>query len=145
DTLSLIVMAFRWRLLLHGVGSRAGLWETLLAYSAGVCVSNITPARTLGGDACRAVLIRRPDGWPPMKAIAASVAYDRATDIPGILLLGLIALPALKPKSPHWMLLALLALIVAVVARPIYRRVVSRFARWHQWMIGGRMDASIAA
>jgi uncharacterized membrane protein YbhN (UPF0104 family) len=145
DMLSLVVMAFRWRLLLHGVGSRTSLWETLLAYSAGVCVCNITPARTLGGDACRAVLIRRPDGRPPVKAIAASVVYDRATDIPGFLLLGLVGLPVLMPKSPHWVLLALLALIVAVVARPIYSRLVSRLARWHRWMIGGKMDASIAA
>jgi uncharacterized membrane protein YbhN (UPF0104 family) len=145
DTLSLVVMAFRWRLLLHGVGSRASLWETLLAYSAGVGVCNITPARTLGGDACRVVLIPRRDGSPPVKAIAASVVYDRATDVPGLLLLAMIGLPALKPKAPHWMLLAALAMVVAVIARPIYRRVVSRLARWHHWLTGGRMEASIAA
>jgi uncharacterized membrane protein YbhN (UPF0104 family) len=145
DTLSLVVMAVRWRLLLHGVGSRARLWETLLAYSAGVCVSNVTPARTVGGDACRAALISRPGGLPPFKAIAASVVYDRATDIAGFVMLGVIALPVLMPKSPHWTLLTLVAVAVAIVARPIYRRVVSRFSRWHQSMIGSRMDASIAA
>jgi uncharacterized membrane protein YbhN (UPF0104 family) len=145
DTLSVVVMAVRWRLLLRGVGSRVTLWETLLAYSAGVCVGNITPARTLGGDACRAALIPRPGGSPPVKAIGVSVLYDRATDLPGILLLGVIALPLLIPQSPHWTLLALLAAVVAVAARPISRRLASRFERWHQSMIGSRMDASIAA
>jgi len=144
DALSLVVMAFRWRLLLHGVGSRATLWETLLAYSAGVCVCNVTPARTLGGDACRTALIPRPGGTPHVKAIAASVVYDRATDVAGFLLLALIALPVLKPKSMHWTLLALVALASAVLARPIYRRLVTRFGRWHQWMIGDTLDAPIA-
>src|SRR5262245_5220838 len=87
DTPSLVLMAFRWRVLLRSLGSGASLWETLLAYSAGVCVCNVTPARTVGGDACRAALIRRPDGLPPFKAIAASVFYDRLSDVTGILLL----------------------------------------------------------
>src|ERR1700722_10349013 len=76
DTLSLVLMACRWRLLLRSLGSGATLWEALLTSSGGICVSNITPARTLGGDACRAALIRRPGGSPTVKAIAASVMYD---------------------------------------------------------------------
>jgi uncharacterized membrane protein YbhN (UPF0104 family) len=108
-------------------------------------VCNVTPARTLGGDACRAALIPRHGGSPPAKAIAASVVYDRASDMPGLLLLGLIALMALKPRSPHWIFVALLVLTAGWCARPMYRRVMSHLNRWHQWMIGGKMDASIAA
>jgi uncharacterized membrane protein YbhN (UPF0104 family) len=145
DTLSLVVMAFRWRLLLRSLGSGATLWEALLAYSAGVCVCNITPARSLGGDACRAALIRRPGGSPPVKAIAASVIYDRATDVPGFLLLGVLALPTLRPKSPHWALVALLALVAALVARPLYRRLLPRIGQWHPAVIGKEMDAALAA
>jgi uncharacterized membrane protein YbhN (UPF0104 family) len=145
DTLSLVLMAFRWRLLLRSLGSGATLWEALLAYSGGVCVSNITPARTLGGDACRAALIRRPGGSPPVKTIAASVMYDRATDVPGFLLLGVLALPTLRPKSPHWALLALLALAAALIARPLYRRLLPRIRQWPQAVIGREMDASVAA
>jgi hypothetical protein len=146
DTLSLVVMALRWRLLLRGFGSGARVWETILAYSAGVCVCNITPARALGGDACRVALIRRPGGSPPVKAIAASVVIDRATDVPGFLLLGVVALPALRPTaSPPWALLALLALAAAIVARPLYRRVISRIGRWYPAVIGREMGASVAA
>src|SRR5215813_12024405 len=69
DTLALFVMAFRWRILLRSFHSGATLWETLLAYSAGVCVCNITPARTIGGDACRTALLPRPGGVPSVKAV----------------------------------------------------------------------------
>jgi uncharacterized membrane protein YbhN (UPF0104 family) len=145
DTVSLILTAFRWRLLLRRLGSDARFWETLLACSAGVCVSNITPARTLGGDACRAALIRRTAGSPPVKIIAASVLYDRATDVAGFLLLGVLALPALGPRSPRWALLALLPLAAALVVRPLYRRLASRIGRWRQGLFGREMGASVAA
>jgi uncharacterized membrane protein YbhN (UPF0104 family) len=144
DTLSLILMACRWRLLLRSVGSGASFWDTLLAYSGGVFVCNVTPARTVGGDACRAALIRRPGGLPPMTAIVASVVYDRATDIPGILLLGVLALPTLRPTSPRWALLALIALVAAVVARPLHRRLVGGTGPWRQALSGREMNASLA-
>src|SRR5262249_44698205 len=128
----------------RSMGSGANLWDALLAYSAGVCVSNITPARTLGGDACRAALIRRPGGVPPVKAIAASVVYDRMTDVAGLLMLGVLAAPTLKPTLPRWRPLALLAL-PAPVAALLYRRFVPRIARWHPALIGPAMGASLAA
>ena len=144
DTLALVLMAFRWRLLLRRLGSGAGLWETLLACSAGVCVCNITPARQIGGDACRAALIHRPGSSPPVKAIAASVVYDRATDMPGFLMLGVLALPVLRPKAPHWTLLAPLALAAALAARPLFRRLISKIGQWHQAAIGREMGGSVA-
>src|SRR5262245_18261128 len=132
-------MAFRWRLLLRSLGSGASLWEALLAYSAGVCVCNITPARTLGGDVCRAALIGRPGGVPPLKTIAASVVYDRATDVPGFLLLGVLALPVLKPSSANWAVLALVALAAGLLARLLYRRRRQRMGQWHEALIGRRV------
>src|SRR5579862_3114860 len=145
DTVSLVLMAFRWRVLLHGMGSGASLWEVLLAYSGGVCVCNITPARTVGGDAYRAALIRRPGGSPSFRAIAASVFYDRAADVAGILLLGALALPVIGPKSPRWVGPALFALAAAALAaRPLLRRLVSRIGRWHQEVIGHAMGRPMA-
>ena len=145
DTLALFVMAFRWRLLLRSLRSSANYVETLLAYSAGVCVCNITPARALGGDACRAALIPRPDGSPPMTAIGASVVYDRASDVAGFFMLCGLALPRLRPQSPHWGLLALVAIAAALVARPLYRRLISRIGRRHHALIGNEMGTSMAA
>jgi uncharacterized membrane protein YbhN (UPF0104 family) len=145
DTFSLVMMAFRWRLLLHSMGSRASLWEAILAYSSGVFVSNVTPARTLGGDACRVALIRRPGNSPPVKAVAASVVYDRMADVSGFLMLGVLAVPTIKPNSPHWTILALVALAAALVVRPLYRRLIPRIGKWHQAVTGGQMSLSVAA
>jgi len=148
DTLSLVLMAFRWRRLLHSMGSGASLWETLLACSAGVCVCNITPARAVGGDACRAALIRRPGGSPPVKAVAASVVYDRMTDVAGVLMLGVVSAPTLKPTLPRWSILALLALpaLAAALAAPyLYRRFGPQIARWRPAVIGGAVGAAAAA
>jgi len=149
DTVSLVLMAYRWRVLLRSLGSGAGLWEALLAYSAGVCAGNITPARAVGGDACRAALIRRPDGLPPFKAIAASVFYDRLSDVAGVLLLAALALPVIRPRSPRWAVLGLLLLGAAALgARPLYRRLFSRIAQWHEAVIGhvtGRVLATAVA
>src|SRR5262245_34315944 len=145
DTVALVLMSFRWRLLLRSLGSGASLWDALLAYSAGVCVCNITPARALGGDACRAALIRRPGGVPPVKAVAASIVYDRMTDVPGFLMLGVLAAPTLTPTLPRWTILALLALVAAVAAPPLYRRFAPRIAQWHPAMIDRAMGASVAA
>ena len=143
DTTALVLMAFRWRLFLRALKRDANLWETLLAYSAGVCVCNITPARALGGDACRAALIRRPSGSPPVKAIAASVIYDRATDIAGFLLLGLIALPVLSPKSAHWAVVAAIVLAGALGARPLYRRLIRRIDSWNLAAINRDVTAAL--
>jgi uncharacterized membrane protein YbhN (UPF0104 family) len=145
DTLSLILMAVRWRLLLHSVGSSASLWDTLLAYSAGVFVCNTTPARTLGGDTCRATLIPRPGGLPSLRAIGASVVYDRATDVPGFLLLGALALPTLRLASRHQVALLFGALALALILRPFYGQLLERFQRWHQALAGREIGTSLAA
>ena len=145
DTLALFVMAFRWRVLLHSLRSSATYFETLLAYSAGVCVCNITPARAVGGDACRAALIPRPNGSPPLKAIGASVVYDRASDVAGFLMLCVLALPRLRPQSPHWGLVALIAVGAVLVAGPLYRRLISRIGRWHLALVGNEFGTSVAA
>jgi uncharacterized membrane protein YbhN (UPF0104 family) len=82
---------------------------------------------------------------PPLRAIAASVVYDRATDVPGLLLLGALALPTLKPKFPPWPFLALFAVAAALVARPLYHRLAGRIGRWHQALVGREPGAPIAA
>ena len=132
ETLSTILIAYRWRLLLRSFGSGAGLWQTVLAYMSGVCVSNITPARAIGGDACRVALIRGPAVSPPLKAIAASVFSDRVADFAGILFIALLALPLTGGNWPRWAGLALLAVAAALMARPFHRRLASRIDQWNQ-------------
>src|SRR5262249_22387295 len=145
DTLALVLMAFRWRVLLRRLGRGASLWETLLAYSGGVCVCNITPARTLGGDACRAALIPRPSGSPPVKTIVASVFYDRLADVPGILLLAVLALPLIRPKSAGWTVVAVLLLPrVALPARPPFFPLLSPICPWAPTAVGASVGRAMA-
>ena len=145
ETGSMLLQAFRWRLLLRSLRSGATAWDTLLAYAAGVCVSNVTPARAIGGDAARAALIPRPGGSPPVSAIAASVVYDRATEIAGVLLLAAIAMPALRLQSPYWLPVAvLLALCATFVARPMFGRLAARVAARHRAIVGRDMRAAMA-
>jgi uncharacterized membrane protein YbhN (UPF0104 family) len=143
DTVSLVVMSFRWRALLRSFGSGANLWETLLACSAGVFVGNITPARAIGGDACRAALIRQLGGSPSMKAIAASVVYDRASDVAGFVLLAVLAWPLLGPKAASWALHVLLVVAAVMLAPPLRSRLISRTR--HQPVIGREAKAPLAA
>ena len=144
DTAMLVAQAFRWRLFLRSLRSEPTLWETLLAYSAGVFVCNVTPARAVGGDAARAALIPRPGGSPPVSAIAASVIYDRATDAAGIACLALIAVPALRLESPFWVPLGvLLAAALALAARPLFRRLAARIAERHPAVIGANMRGAV--
>jgi uncharacterized membrane protein YbhN (UPF0104 family) len=145
DTTMLFAQAFRWRLLLGSLRSSATLWDTLLAYSAGVFVGNVTPARAVGGDACRIALIPRPGGVPPVSAIGASVIYDRATDAAGIVFLALIGVPALRLESPFWLpLVVTLVVAGAFAARPLFRRLAARVAARHPAVIGHDMRAALA-
>jgi uncharacterized membrane protein YbhN (UPF0104 family) len=147
DTGLMVLQSFRWRLLLRSLRSGATLWETFLAYAAGVCICNVTPARAVGGDAARAALIRRPEGSPPFSAVVASVVYDRVIETSGVLILAAIALPALTFWSPYRLLLTLLLAVAGVfAARPLLRRILLRFAARHQAIVGQDMrTAAIAA
>jgi len=59
-------------------------------------------------------------------------------------MLGVLALPVLRPKAPHWTLLAPLALAAALAARPLFRRLISKIGQWHQAAIGREMGGSVA-
>jgi uncharacterized membrane protein YbhN (UPF0104 family) len=132
----LACMAFRWRLLLVKFGARPTFWDTMLAYSGGVFVCNVTPARTIGGDATRGALIRRRVKAAG-KLIAASVVYDRATDIVGVLVLAAVALPALRhSRSAPFVAGALVAAVLAA-ALPVARRfITARVRMWHDRLVG---------
>jgi uncharacterized membrane protein YbhN (UPF0104 family) len=75
------------------------------------------------------------------------VVCDRATDLAGILLLGAVALPTLRPESPRWTLIALLAVaVVAVLAgRPLRRRIALRFSQSELATAGNRLGAVAAS
>jgi uncharacterized membrane protein YbhN (UPF0104 family) len=132
--ISIGIVAVRWRLILRALGVRVSVWDSLLAYSAGVFAGNVTPARTLGCDACRVGLIRaRSDA--SIKIATASVLYDRASEVPAVTFVVLLALPTLRPSALIVAAVAV-ALGVLVLASPVRRGIASKVARWHDTLVG---------
>ena len=118
---SVLMVAARWRLVLRALGGRPGLGELSLTHLAAICVNNVTPASRLSGEAVRVGVVTRR-GLAPVTQATASVVIDRLSEVPPVVALFLIALPAvgasLPPVSPRAMLAVGggLLLLVGVVA-----------------------------
>lgn len=140
--LSVVIVAARWRSLLGALGCPAGMWETLLIDSASVSVGNVTPARTLGCDACRFALIRSR-GRASLKAATASILYDRGSELPALAVLVLLAVPTIQP-APTTIVIAA-ALVVGVATAPIRRVVTARIRTWHFALIGVHVERRVVA
>jgi uncharacterized membrane protein YbhN (UPF0104 family) len=141
---SFVIVGFRWRLILRALGCRATLWDTTLTYAAGVCVSNITTARTLGADAFRLAVIRSKTA-ASVRHAAASIVYDRLSEAPAIAVLALLTLS--RFHAYRWTAVALVAAIAGLaLAGPVRRAIASRIAAWHETLVGEKMPArSVAA
>jgi len=131
---SVVVVAFRWRLILAALGVETSVWNSGLTYSAGVFAGNVTPARTLGGDAVRIALVRLRTG-ASVKVATASVVYDRMSEVPALAVLALIALPVLHASMAVLGAIAFLIAMLAVV--PSIRLAIARFViEWHDAIVG---------
>ncbi|MBD0290518.1 MAG: flippase-like domain-containing protein [Thermoleophilia bacterium] len=115
------VMAFRWRLLLHGAGYRVPLRLVFATVSVGRAANNVVPAR--GGDLLRIVSMREV-GAVPAFVTAGTLFAERLLD--GVVLATWILLGALAIGQGGIPLLAGIALssgtvlglvLVAVAAR----------------------------
>jgi uncharacterized membrane protein YbhN (UPF0104 family) len=136
-------MALRWRLLMVELGVHPRFRDALLTYSAGIFVCNVTPARTIGGDATRAALIK-PKVDAPGKLVAASVVYDRATDGIGILVVAAMALPVLWRSSSGRVIMGALVLAVLALAIPAVRNFARRrVGRWHEALVGAEHTGGV--
>lgn len=143
--LSLIVRAFRWRLLLVG-GEVIGSWSLASATFIGIMANNLLPARL--GEMVRAwVLARREQMSVP--TVLASIFVERLLDVVAALALLGLALavsPGLGDGAAHMLkqagLAVLLAVTIGVVALLIAVRLRERLLgageRWaaqvgHSW------------
>jgi len=129
-------VAFRWRFLLAALGTRTSVWNTFLTYSAGVCVGNVNPARTVGGDAVRLALIRSRTN-ASMPVATASIVYDRLSEVPAITVLAILSLANLRSSAGVEVVIAVLGTATAALAfGPVRRAIVSRISRWHDTLVG---------
>ena len=141
---SLVIVAFRWRLILRALGCSATVWDTGLTYAAGVCLSNVTPARVLGADAFRLAVIRSRT-QASVKIAVASILYDRLSEAPAITILALLALSRLRA---YWWTAGVVVAIVAAffLIAPLRRVATARIVAWHGTLVGVKMaGTSVAA
>jgi len=131
---SIVIVAFRWRLILRAFGVRTSVLNAGMIYSAGVFATNITPARTLGGDAVRIALTRLRTN-APLKAVTASVVYDRMSEVPALAVVALIAMPVLHPSVAVVGVIAIVLTVLAFVPT-IRNATTARIARWHDTIVG---------
>ena len=131
---SVVVVAFRWRLILRALGMNTSAWNSGLMYSTGVFAGNVTPARTIGGDAVRVALVRVRTG-APVKVATASVVYDRMSEVPALAVIALIALPVLHPSVA---VLGAIAIVVALLALvpSVRAAIAARVTQWHDAIVG---------
>lgn len=133
------VAAWRWQLLLHGLGVDERVAPLLRAVYVGAFYNLVLPGQ-LGGQAIKVMLVGRRS--PALPAIVASVAMDQLVVINSLFLLAFLC-AASAPGISHrgaWMLgfgLTLLAaalLSLFVVAPGFQARIFAR-ARRRRWFV----------
>jgi uncharacterized membrane protein YbhN (UPF0104 family) len=131
---SMVIVAFRWRQILAALGYRATIQDTLLTYSAGLCIGNITPARILGADAFRIAMIRSRTG-ATVRIATASIFYDRFSEVPAITILALFTLS--RFRTYMWVVIGVVVALAALALTGAIRRAVSpRVAAWQETIVG---------
>jgi hypothetical protein len=119
----LLVTGERWRLVVNALGGRLTLARSTLINLAGIFVRNATPTTGLGGDASRIALLRA-EGVGLAQAAAAFV-YVRAAELPAILVVVALALPAagaIAARSSRAIELTAAVVLITAAAAWVARR-----------------------
>ena len=93
---SLVVRAYRWLLLLHGIGSPIRFGRLVSLYFAANFFNSVLPSG-FSGDVVRAVEAAQD---VPAKTAAGTVLVDRATGLLALFIIGLAALPFRPDNFP---------------------------------------------
>ncbi len=98
--LSLVVRAYRWLLLLHGIGSPIKFGRLVTLYFAANFFNSVLPSG-FSGDVVRAVEAAQD---MPARTAAGTVLVDRATGLLALFMIGLAALPFRPDNFPQTLL-----------------------------------------
>lgn len=127
--LSLVVRAYRWLLLLRGLGVAISFGRLVALYFVGSFFNSFLPT-SFGGDVMRVVEVARD---VPVDVAAGTVIVDRLTGLLMLFIMALLALPFRPAGFPDELLT--LVVTVAVVGLGIgvlllEGRLVRRFSSW---------------
>jgi glycosyltransferase 2 family protein len=129
---NVLFYALRWQAAVRALGAKVSLTTATLGTLCSVFLNNVTPA-TVAGDLFRIGWLRFRDRIPVAPA-AASVAIDRFIDLVTVALIGLFALPTLRPLlgRPDTRTLVLGGLVVVLVLLLLERHLRSLSRRLGQ-------------
>ena len=115
--LALLAAGARWQVMVRAVGGRLAYHHATLATLAAIFVNNVTPTGRIAGEACR-IVITRMKGTVSVPLAALASLGDRLSDVPPLVALGLVALPALHPATrgrQHAIALGAAIVVAAIV------------------------------
>ncbi|MFB6075675.1 MAG: lysylphosphatidylglycerol synthase transmembrane domain-containing protein, partial [Candidatus Aenigmatarchaeota archaeon] len=94
-TLGNIIRSLRWKYLLSKVGMDISLKDTIPIFTAGLFLSNISPAKS--GDPIRSLLLKRNKGYSFSKSLP-SIFIERIMDLTTIILISIIGVAILTAR-----------------------------------------------
>lgn len=127
--LSLVVRAYRWLLLLHGIGSPIRFGRLVSLYFAANFFNSVLPSG-FSGDVIRAVEAAQD---VPAQTAAGTVIVDRATGLLALFMIGLAALPFRPDNFPQdlfWQTTAVCLIGLIGGFAVLEGRLVHFFGRW---------------
>jgi uncharacterized membrane protein YbhN (UPF0104 family) len=145
---SLVIGGARWRGFLQMLGGDVTVGRATLATLGGIAAGNLTPGR-LGGEACR-IGLGRMSGRATWRQATIAAVWDRLSEAPPIIVLGLMALIGMRHLTPGWRAAAMLvgaaaAFIAGGLAIGRLRRSAVHLAGWRERLALDRVSARVFA
>ncbi len=141
--ISIFIRAFRWRLLLLGLGEHVRYRRLVALYFAGTFFNTFLPSG-FGGDAIRIIEVAKN---VPASTAAGTVIVDRLTGIMSLLLIGLFSLLFRPENFPDnlALIIALVCLIgLAGGAILLEGNLITRLGGWLPPMFSTEGDGTVA-
>ncbi len=132
---SLVVRAFRWRILLHGLGLHVPFTRLVRLYFVGQFFSSFLPSQ-FGGDVVRAIELTQDTA---SSAAIGTVLLDRLTGLLMLFGMGLAVLPLQAASMERWLVWTL----VGVAGGGLLIGVLMLEGRVLRWLTG-RLPARIS-
>jgi uncharacterized membrane protein YbhN (UPF0104 family) len=144
---SLFIVGARWRGFLRAFGGDASVFRATLATLGGIAAGNLTPAP--GGETIRITLLRL-DGRVTWQQATIAAVWDRLSELPPILVLGAMALVAVRQLAAEWRTLWIVvaagaAAVVAAFAIARLRRAGASLAGWRERLALDRISRRVFA
>ena len=146
---SLFIVGARWRGFLRALGGEVGILRATLATLGGIAAGNLTPSSRVGGEACRIGLVRLSGRATWQQATIAAV-WDRLSELPPIIVLGAMALVAVRHLASGWGTVSIVIGLAAVLSAGGFaisrlRRAGFALAGWRERLALDRVTGRVFA